>query len=81
MLFKYKKFMTLILFMGYLYGVQSKECYSCEGINCLRTSKIADKATCTDSVDSCVTVFEECMLILVKYEDIQKLLYIFFLLF
>lgn len=53
--------MILILLFGCLYGAQSKECYSCEGINCLRTTKITDKATCIDPVDSCITVFEECM--------------------
>ncbi|XP_037828614.1 uncharacterized protein LOC119616326 [Lucilia sericata] len=58
MFYSYLKLIVLTLFVANLKGVQSKECYSCEGINCLRTSKIANKATCVDPVDNCVTVFE-----------------------
>ncbi|XP_065370217.1 uncharacterized protein LOC135962296 [Calliphora vicina] len=52
------KLIILILTVLCLYGVQSKECFSCEGINCLRTSKVQNKASCVDPVDNCVTVFE-----------------------
>lgn len=48
----------LIPFLVCLHSVYSKECFSCEGINCLRTSKVNDKTTCIDSMDNCVTVFD-----------------------
>lgn len=52
---------TLTIFiplMMLLRDVYSKECFSCEGINCLRTSKVNEKATCIDVMDNCVTVFD-----------------------
>lgn len=36
-----------------------RTCYSCKGINCMRTSVMPTKQ-CTDSLDYCVTVFDKC---------------------
>lgn len=69
------KLISLILFVGYLCGVQTKECYSCQGINCLRSSKVNNKAACIDPVDNCVTVFEECTFSLIPkiaYVQVHK---------
>lgn len=35
------------------------QCYTCRGINCLRTSIQNKLETCENSLDSCVTVFEK----------------------
>lgn len=42
---------------------KAKTCYTCEGINCMRTS-LANTKTCLDPLDYCVTVFEKCKFIL-----------------
>ncbi|KAM7344563.1 uncharacterized protein ACRADG_011241 [Cochliomyia hominivorax] len=63
MLQTYFEFISLILLLGFSNGAQAKECYSCEGINCLRTSKVTNKTTCVDPVDNCVTVFDESTVI------------------
>ncbi|CAD7013297.1 uncharacterized protein LOC101458074 [Ceratitis capitata] len=34
-----------------------RTCYSCEGINCLRVTKVNETTVCTDLLDYCVTVF------------------------
>ena len=36
-----------------------RRCYSCQGLNCYRTSKIEVSSNCTDLLDICVTIFEE----------------------
>lgn len=43
-------------------AVEPPKCYSCEGINCLRTTLQNVTASCTDKLDVCVTIFEDCKL-------------------
>lgn len=38
---------------------KAKTCYTCEGINCMRTSLSATK-TCSNPLDYCVTIFDKC---------------------
>ncbi|KAH8327093.1 hypothetical protein KR074_002706, partial [Drosophila pseudoananassae] len=40
-------------------AVELPKCYSCEGINCLRTTLQNATASCTDKLDVCVTIFED----------------------
>ena len=49
---------------------KAKTCYTCEGINCMRTS-LATTKTCSDPLDYCVTVFEKCKFVL-DFKTIQK---------
>lgn len=37
----------------------SRICYSCKGINCMRTSASTTKQ-CSDPLDYCVTIFDKC---------------------
>ena len=67
MLGGYLKILTIFIpLMMLLRDVQSKECFSCSGINCLRTSKVNEKATCIDAMDNCVTVFDGSNFIIIS---------------
>lgn len=35
-------------------------CYSCEGINCQRTTRQNATVTCNDLLDVCVSIYEDC---------------------
>lgn len=37
-----------------------RTCYSCEGINCLRVTKLNATSDCLELLDYCVTVFRGC---------------------
>ncbi|XP_030375471.1 uncharacterized protein LOC115624779 [Scaptodrosophila lebanonensis] len=41
-----------------LEAAQSLQCYSCEGINCQRTTRLNATTTCSDQLDLCVTVYD-----------------------
>ncbi|KAI8118999.1 hypothetical protein CVS40_9488 [Lucilia cuprina] len=58
---------TAVVLLGlvdYSLANKAKTCYSCEGINCMRTS-VATTKTCSDPLDYCVTIFD-------KFNVIQK---------
>ncbi|XP_062131170.1 uncharacterized protein LOC133842190 [Drosophila sulfurigaster albostrigata] len=42
-------------------GNSPRNCYSCEGINCQRTSRQNVTVTCTDVLDICVTAYDDFM--------------------
>ncbi|XP_037949184.1 uncharacterized protein LOC119680442 [Teleopsis dalmanni] len=39
--------------------VIARECYSCEGTTCQRTTKLNVTTTCYDALDTCVTIFDQ----------------------
>lgn len=55
-------FVALVDFSG---ANKAKTCYTCEGINCMRTS-ISTTKTCIDPLDYCVTIFDKCKLDFVR---------------
>uniref|UniRef100_A0A6P4DUS9 Uncharacterized protein LOC108037135 n=1 Tax=Drosophila rhopaloa TaxID=1041015 RepID=A0A6P4DUS9_DRORH len=40
-------------------AVNLPKCYSCEGINCLRTTRQNATVSCSDKLDVCVTIYED----------------------
>ncbi|KAH8283615.1 hypothetical protein KR018_009577, partial [Drosophila ironensis] len=42
-----------------LNSVEPPKCYSCDGINCLRTTRQNVTISCTDKLDVCVTIYED----------------------
>ncbi|KAH8400949.1 hypothetical protein KR009_001971 [Drosophila setifemur] len=44
---------------GVLNAVEPPKCFSCEGINCLRTTLQNATISCADKLDVCVTIYED----------------------
>ncbi|XP_043644567.1 uncharacterized protein LOC122614142 [Drosophila teissieri] len=40
-------------------SAEPPKCYSCEGINCLRTTRQNATVSCSDKLDVCVTIYED----------------------
>ncbi|XP_033154044.1 uncharacterized protein LOC117136978 [Drosophila mauritiana] len=40
-------------------SAESPKCYSCEGINCSRTTRQNATVSCSDKLDVCVTIYED----------------------
>lgn len=41
-------------------SAESPKCYICEGINCSRTTRQNATVSCSDRLDVCVTIYEDC---------------------
>jgi len=41
-------------------AVDLPKCFSCEGVNCLRTTRQNATVSCSDKLDVCVTIYEDC---------------------